>query len=348
MKELMKKALSSETIFKNIFSYFDVFNKYVKTDASINDMARYATVMKNINISDVVTETLPGAPSYMYGISGYSVNESEATTLVYNMFKRPLEEIAAELKATAPADSTVESSADKKIQILNGGYIDGMASEIQERFSEIGVNTANIGTYNGEKKAETQIIVSRDDIGKDLVSCFDKTANIVVDNAQTTAAGYDIIVVVGTDEPKDRASASVYSGTADTADFKLNIMPSGESYTPPAQTYTQNDYTDYDFDDEDEEEYYEEEEIIEETEEEYEDEEPGDVGYDEDDTEDDGYTDEDTDEDVQPEDTDVSADVDNSEVPEADNSADTEENAEDVDNTDEGSYDYYEEEVAEY
>ena len=260
VKVLMEKALNSDTVFKNIFSYLNVFNKYVDTDASINDMARYATVLKSINMSDVVTETLPGEPAYIYGISGYKVDETAAAAMVYNTFDRPLSEITAEL-AKAKVDETVEKSDDKKIKVLNGGYTDGMAGEIQKRFAQKGINNVEIGTYDGEKMTETQIYVSRAGTGLDLAKCFEKPVNVVVDAEKTAAEGVDIIVVIGIDEPLNMTTQSVVSAPAEIPLTLSLISGDGSDYQNTASQNTSGNYMDYDFDDEDDEDedYYSEE-----------------------------------------------------------------------------------------
>ncbi len=261
LKVLMDKALNSETVFKNIFAYMNVFNKYVDTDASINDMARYATVLKTISMSNVVTETLPGEPAYIYGISGYRVDEKAAAAMVYNIFDRPLNEITAEL-AKNTVDENIEKSDDKKIQVLNGGYTDGMAGEIQRRLAQKGINNVTTGTYDGEKMTETQIYVSREGIGRDIQSCFEKAVNIVVDSEKCAAAGVDIIVVVGIDEPLNISSQSSVSLPADIPLTLSFISGDGSDYSGNSSQNSYSDYTDYDFDDEDDdydEEYYEEE-----------------------------------------------------------------------------------------
>ena len=350
LKVLMEKAMSSETVFKNIFSYMTAFNKYVTTDASINDMARYATVLKSIDMSTVVTETLPGEPAYIYGISGYRVNEAEAAAMVYNTFKRPLDEITAELAAASVPEQDVEKSTDKKVQVLNGGYTDGMAGEIQRRFEEKGVSVANIGTYYGEKKAETQIFVSRDGIGKDLLSCFEKPANIIVDADKTAAEGYDIIVVVGIDEPAVRTAPQINVPSAAEIPFKLSLISGdGSEYNGGNTQQSQNyDYSDYDFDDEDDED---DEDYV------YEDDEDADSGdYDGGDEDTDGGNDsydsydsgdnDDEDEDTDSYDDGGDTDTDDGGADSGDTDTDTDSgNDGGESDNDEPVYDYYEEKV---
>ncbi|MBR1735884.1 MAG: LCP family protein, partial [Firmicutes bacterium] len=253
LKVLMNKALSSETVFKNIFAYFNAFNKYVKTDASINDMARYATVLKSINMNDVITETLPGEPAYIYGISGYRVNESEAAALVYNTFVKPLNEIKKEL-GSQQSEEGVEKSTDKRIKVLNGGYTEGLAGEIQNRFAEKGISVLSIGTYNGEKTSETRIYVSKEGEGLDLVKCFDKTATVITDSTKTAEEECDILVIVGTEEPLVRQNVSQTTPSG-SVPLTLNIISSGGQDTDVQQPAVDSgrDYTDYDFDDEDDE-----------------------------------------------------------------------------------------------
>ena len=354
LKVLMAKALSSDTIFKNIFSYMTAFNKYVTTDASINDMARYATILKSIDMSNVVTETLPGEPAYIYGISGYRVNETEAAAMVYNIFNRPLSEITEEL-AKLQTNENVEKSTDKKVQVLNGGYTDGMASEIQRRFAEIGVNDVTIGTYDGEKQAGTQIIVSREGIGLDLANCFEKSANVIVDAEKTAAAGYDIIVVVGIDEPAVRTKTQISLPSLQDIPLTLSLISGdGSEYTGGnTQQNSSYNYDDYDFDDEDDEDeevYYEEDgEDSDSGEDEDEDSDENYNNYDNDD-EDNDYSDDEVETDNNDsgsdyDDTDENTDTDDSE-PEQSNDEPEQSNDEPEQSNDEPDYDYYEEQVS--
>lgn len=191
MKAFLAQAVSSNAIFKNPSAYIKTFFKYVETNMSIADAAKYATNIKTLDTSNIQTYVLPGKAAYVNGISGYKVDDDETSSLIYTIFKQPISE---QNTATAGGEKVVADSHGLSIQVLNGGYTNGMAAKISTMLSDKGYKVDSIGTYNNEKDEQTRIYVTKDGAGEDLVDLFDD-AKVIVDSSQTE--GYDITIVVG-------------------------------------------------------------------------------------------------------------------------------------------------------
>lgn len=191
-KALVKKAVSADTIKSNPQAYLTTLFKYVTTNAGIKDALKYISVVDKLDTDNINTYTLPGTTRN----NRWIMDEEQTESIVYEVFKRPSEEILAEQEAetngTAPTDSKSAS-----IQVLNGGYTNGKASEVQDMLSEAGYNVADIGTYEGDKEEATRIYVNQNGLGEDLTEYF-TNAEVIKDSSVT--GDYDIVIVVGTDE----------------------------------------------------------------------------------------------------------------------------------------------------
>ncbi len=256
MRAFMEKALRSDVVFKNVLDYLSAFNKYVSTNATIKDMANYASVLKSLKMENVTMYTLPCIPSE-YG--EYELDEAEAERLIYNVFKKPLDEVKKEIEQEE-AEKDLEKSNDKKIQVLNGGYTDGMAREIMARFNEKEIPVEAVGTYNEDKPEKSIIYTSREGIGLDLVKFFYNGADVVVDPEKT--GEYDIVVVVGINEPLNEGEKPVTSEFENEEPQVIEDTEAGEDEDYYDSSYDESyDYDEdeedyYDYDEEDEEDYY--------------------------------------------------------------------------------------------
>jgi LCP family protein required for cell wall assembly len=191
LKALFKKAVNSSTITSNPTAYINTFFKYITTNATLSDAIKYASAINDINVDNMSTYTLPGE-----AYARYYYDEEETERLVYNIFKRSSDEIIAEREAvengTVPHDSK-----SAKIQVLNGGYTNGKASEVKDRLVADGYDVEDIGTYNEEKRTQTKIYVNEFGLGEDLVDYF---ADATVINDSTKTGDYDIVIVIGINE----------------------------------------------------------------------------------------------------------------------------------------------------
>lgn len=204
VKELLKQLVNKDTFFKNASAYLKTFFKYVETDVKLTDAVKYMSVVKDFNTDNIYTYTMPGEVGSLYGISGgWIINETEADALCYDVFQKPVSEIEAERAAEAASGDGTAATAptydDKTltIQVLNGGYTNGMASAVQTELLNAGYNVTSIGTYTGEKTNNTRIYVSTDGMGKEVQQLF-TGSEIIVDN--TVASDHDIVIVIGIDE----------------------------------------------------------------------------------------------------------------------------------------------------
>lgn len=198
MKAFIKKATSADAILKNPKAYITAFFKYVDTDMSIMDAVKYIKVAKTFNPENIVTYTLPGEPAYVSGISGYITYDEQAQEMLYNVFKKPLNEITTELAQQQQLES-IAKSTDKSIIVLNGSYKNGYAGEVKSELEMKGYTVSEIGDFSGAKEIATRIYVSEEGVGEDLKLLLEGS-KIVLDSSVTANYGYDIVIVIGTGE----------------------------------------------------------------------------------------------------------------------------------------------------
>ena len=86
------------------------------------------------------------------------------------------------------------SSKGKKILILNGSKIAGLAASKQQELVNAGYTVPKVGDYTKEVLTQTRIIVTKDGMGQDLAAYF-KEPEVVVG---TVEDGYDIEIILGT------------------------------------------------------------------------------------------------------------------------------------------------------
>ena len=205
VKELLKQIVNKDTFFKNVRAYLTTFFKYVETDVKLTDAVKYMSVLKDFNTDNIYTYTMPGDIGSLYGISGgYVINDIAADELCYDVFQKPVSEIEAERKAEAASSSdgsgeAVSSYDDKDltIQVMNGGYTNGMASQVQNELISAGYNVTSIGTYAEDKAEETRIYVKEEGMGEDIQSFF-PGSQLITD--PSVAVNHDVVVVIGINE----------------------------------------------------------------------------------------------------------------------------------------------------
>ena len=200
MKVLVQKLADVDTIKSNPKAYVTAFIKYITTNAGISDAVKYASALNKIDPSKLETYLLPGDVRSIGGISGGYAPDSEGIEqLVYDIFEKPVSEMISE-STSENASGAAASASDSKsasIQVLNGGYTNGKAGEVEAALEADGYTVDEIGTYNEEKKENTRIYVNKNGLGEDLKDYF-KDAEIIVDEDLT--ADFDIVIVIGTEE----------------------------------------------------------------------------------------------------------------------------------------------------
>lgn len=85
LKEFVKQLLQKETIKSNLVDLVSNFFKYVDTNFKVDDMAKYVSVIDKISADKIVTDTLPGEPTSIDGIS-YFMFDQKGTKELVNVF----------------------------------------------------------------------------------------------------------------------------------------------------------------------------------------------------------------------------------------------------------------------
>jgi hypothetical protein len=86
---------------------------------------------------------------------------------------------------------------DKKIYILNGASVTGLASSYQQILVNAGYSVTGIGNYDGGILTDTKILVRSDGSGYDLLSYFN---NASIETSSDLPEGVDIEIILGTSD----------------------------------------------------------------------------------------------------------------------------------------------------
>lgn len=190
MKKFFEKVVSLDSIVSNPKAYFTTLTQYIDTNFTVTDALKYVGEIKELNVSNTQTYTLPCTTETISGVSFVIVDEQEVKDFAYEIFKKP---------TINPEDIVYEDSFDKSIQVLNGSYKTGFASKTKELLEDNGYIIGNIGDSQDAKSEETKIYVATIGQGDDLQKFF-TNSKIIVNPQKTQEFGYDITIVLGTDE----------------------------------------------------------------------------------------------------------------------------------------------------
>lgn len=123
----------------------------------------------------------------------FTVDEESASTFLKKLEKNTKAYTEAQAYGKVSKKKAI-SSKGKKILILNGSKITGLAGSKQEELVAAGYTVPKVGDYTKEILTRTRIIVTKDGMGQDIAAYF-KEPEIVVG---AVTEGYDIEVVLGT------------------------------------------------------------------------------------------------------------------------------------------------------
>ena len=186
MKVFFKKIVNIDSILSNPKAYYDTLKQYIDTNFGLSDALKYLPELKNLDTTNINTYTIP------HTLSGdrVKVDENEVKDFAYEVFKAP---------TIKPEDIVYEDSFDKSIQVLNGSYTKGMAGKTKVLLQDNGYIVGNIGDSLDSKDKETKIYVAKHGQGNDLQKFF-TNAKIIVNPEKALKFGYDVTIVVGTDD----------------------------------------------------------------------------------------------------------------------------------------------------
>ena len=190
MTEFFKKVVSLDSIVSNPSAYFTTLTQYVDTNFTINDGLKYISEIKEVDVSNTQTYTLPCTTQTISGVSFVIVDEQEVKEFAYEVFKKP---------TVKPEDIVYVDSFDKSIQVLNGSYTSGLAGKTRDLLQSNGYIVGNIGDSLDTKSEETKIYVSEIGEGNDLQQFF-TNSKIIVNPQKVEEFGYDITIVIGTND----------------------------------------------------------------------------------------------------------------------------------------------------
>lgn len=190
LKEFFKKVVNVQSIISNPKAYFTTLTKYIDTNFTINDGLKYLGEIKELDVNNTQTYTLPNTTETISGVSFVIVDEQQAKDFAYEVFKKP---------TVKPEDIVYVDSFDKSIQVLNGSYTKGIAGKTKELLENNGYIVGNIGDSPEIKSKETKIYVSEIGQGNDLQKFF-TNSQIMVNPNKVSQFGYDITIIVGTDD----------------------------------------------------------------------------------------------------------------------------------------------------
>jgi len=149
-------------------------------------------------------QTIPGVAQYI-GNASYYIYYNDQLGETVDMFLRgttPEIEMQKEEEEAAAAakEEGIDyiSSKEKNIVVANGGYKNGFAAENKNMLESKGYKVAAIKTYNGEKTANTRIVVGLDGMGIDLQKLYSGSEIIV--NESMLGQNEDILIILGTEE----------------------------------------------------------------------------------------------------------------------------------------------------
>ncbi len=199
LKELFKQTLNKDTIINNAPALISNILTYVKTDFGVSDVPKYLRYVKDLNSENLNTHTLPGEAGYVNEASYFFHDVEQTQELVQEIFystdKQEDESPSDDENATTAVD--IAKLKSLRIQILNGGIVEGMAAKHKALLEEEGLSVLNIDTYTGQRKNYTRIVVKNKATGQPFLHFY--PAGMVEEDANLPA-GYDVVIIIGTDE----------------------------------------------------------------------------------------------------------------------------------------------------
>jgi len=186
MLALINKIFDSENVLSDLTSLVNTVYKYIDTDISLTDCLGYLKYISLIDTSKITMYTIPGEAETLF------IPDKDGIAELSDKIFRGIEPDITE--NTVP----INDSKHYTIEVANGGFKDGFASQTQERLNSLGYNVTQISSWSGTKNENTVIYVKEEGIGNDLVDLF-SNAEIVVD-ASAVDSGTDIKIVTGINE----------------------------------------------------------------------------------------------------------------------------------------------------
>lgn len=178
LKALMGKALAAENLPKLPQTIRAVL-KNVDTDLNLKDAIYLARFFSKLDMNQMKTETLPGVPQTIGGISYWVADYEQIAQVTQTLFFPPI-----------PGLPTVE--------VLNGSGVNGAANKVADAFRQHGYDVISTGNADSYDYASSQVIGHKPDLeGMDQIASLVNTSTIKEELNPSTKA--DVTVIVGKD-----------------------------------------------------------------------------------------------------------------------------------------------------
>ena len=182
IKAFIAQALTKDSIVKNIPAFAAAAIKYVETDFNMAELPSYLKYLTSFSTDKITTYTLPIAKTEIIGGKDYVIlDEQGCIDLVQDIF-------------FDNAEAVEQSSANLRIQVLNGTGVAGLAKSAKELLETNNFSVLTIGDFTGVKSDRNRIYVRERGMGGDIQAIL-KNSDIVFDPSMDS--NYDIIVVIG-------------------------------------------------------------------------------------------------------------------------------------------------------
>jgi hypothetical protein len=172
---------------------------FIKEQYEQDGLVSNLTVYNKIGYLEAY-EKMDAAYYHYWGIPGeytgklFTVDTASAARFIKKLQNREETYTEAQNFGTTVSKKKQISSKGKKILILNGSKINGLAASKQTELTEAGFTVPKVGDYSKEVLTRTRIIVPKKRMGNDLTAYF-KNPELVVGEVED---GYDIEIILGT------------------------------------------------------------------------------------------------------------------------------------------------------
>ncbi len=219
-REFILQVIKQTAVPSNIFKLgeiLDVAKQYVETNIDFSVAKDYIPYIVEFNTENLLTETLPGAPSNKNaaGTWVYIHNKKETQSLIEKLFydrDKTEEELEKEANTNdttntnnsntnsttnTSTSNTASNKANLKIEVLNGSGESKNLQTVVSDLKQAGYKVTKTGTTNST--AKTTIIDKKETNSSILRHIKDVLGVGTIENSETNSSNMDLVIVIGKD-----------------------------------------------------------------------------------------------------------------------------------------------------
>lgn len=180
LKALAAEAAKPEN-YSRIPAIMDAVNKNVYTNMTIKDLIYLARMSREVDLESVQTETYPGVPETIEGISYWVPDRSKGFDMVNRLFFSP------QPKPGFP-----------KVEVRNGNGREGVAQVVADILTQNGYRVSSVENADSFDHPKSEVIVHKENLkGVEEIASLLNSADIKQDINEETSA--DVTVIIGKD-----------------------------------------------------------------------------------------------------------------------------------------------------